>query len=158
MSPDLPPPEVLWRAIDIYLREAYDGPPKRDVQARVDALRRESPATLYQSRLLECDPDVQPKRFRLRLGNKLYPHMKLLCEASPDGTMYLFKCDTHDRHCCPAASSPEYGRFRQLMQDNEAVARRVEAAWDAAGVVTFKRYLRDDLDRRRAAKGSVGST
>jgi hypothetical protein len=156
MAAELPSPELLWRAIEIYLREAYDGPPKRDVQARLDGLRREPPGALYESRLLERDADVG--RFRLRLGNRFYPHMKLLVEPSPDGQAYLFKCDTHDRHCCPAATSPEYGSFLQLMRRNEQIASRVEAAWETADVVTFKRYLREDLARRRAAAAAGGST
>ena len=152
MPAELPPPEALWRAIDLYLREAYDGqPPKRDVQVRLDALRQ-APA-VYQDKAFErAGPaDGPPERLALRLGNRTYPHMKLLCEASPDGAGYLFKCDTHDRHCCPPATSKEYPLFLQLMAANEAVARRVEAAWDAAGVATFKQFLRDDLARRRAA-------
>ena len=158
MAAELPSPELLWRAIEIYLREAYDGPPKRDVQARLDGLRGEPPGALFQSRLLERDAAVPPDRYRLRLGNRFYPHMKLLVEPSPDGQAYLFKCDTHDRHCCPAATSPEYGSFLQLMQGNEEIARRVEAAWEAADVITFKRYLREDLARRRAAVGRPGTT
>ncbi len=160
MAAELPPPETLWRAIDIYLREAYDGgPPRRDVQARLDALRAEPPETLYRSRILERDPHGPPDQFRLRLGNRFYPHMKLLGEVGPDGSTFLFKCDTHDRHCCPVKASPEYATFLQLMQGNEAIAKRVEAAWDAADVSTFKRYLRRDLERRRATmRGGGGAT
>ena len=144
--------------IDIYLREAYDGPPKRDVLARLDVLRQSTPEELYRCRVIERDAADPPQHFRLRLGNQAYPHMKVQWDASPDGSAYLFKCDTHDRHCCPPATSPEYAGFLELMQANEAVARRVEAAWEAAGVATFKRYLRDDLDRRRAAANQPTTT
>jgi hypothetical protein len=152
MAADHPSPEMLWRAIDVYLREAYDGtPPRRDVQARLDALRTAPPGTLYDCRVVERDPAGPPGRFRVRLGNRFYPHMKLMAEPSPDGSTFLFKCDTHDRHCCPPATSPEYAAFLQLMQGNEAIAKRIESAWEAADVDTFKHYLRQDLERRRAA-------
>lgn len=150
MTAARPSPETLWRAIDIYLQEAYAGrPPKRDVQTRLQGLREQPPDALYESRALEWDATT-PDRFKLRLGNSFYPHMKLTCESSPDGSTCLFKCDTHDRHCCPSTASPEYAAFLQLMQGNEAIANKVEAAWDAAGVATFKQYLRDDLQRRRS--------
>ncbi|MBV8782164.1 MAG: hypothetical protein JO353_12275 [Phycisphaerae bacterium] len=153
----LPTPELLWRAIDIYLAEAYGGPPGKAVTGRLQTLKREAPDKVHESPALERDSTGGQNHFRLRLGNRSYPHMKLLWEESPDGRSYLFKCDTHDRHCCPAPTSPEYKGFLQLMQSNEEIAKRVEAAWDAADVPTFKHYLREDLQRRRATLAGDGA-
>ena len=46
----------------------------------------------------------------------------------------------------------EAGRY---LFANQAVAEAVEAAWEAQGLPTFKKYLRDDLERRKAALGSA---
>ena len=75
--------------------------------------------------------------------------MKLVLELSPDRRGYLLRADTHDKHVAPPAESPEYASFRQLMDENRAIAEAIETAWAAEGLSTFKTYLRDDLARRR---------
>ena len=96
--------------------------------------------------------DEQPggTRYSMRLGNRHYPHMKLVIDRSPDGHGHLLRADTHDSHCRPAPGSRDYQAFCQLMDRNREVAERIESAWDAQGIPTFKAYLRDDLARRKA--------
>jgi hypothetical protein len=43
--------------------------------------------------------------------------------------------------------------FAQLLNQNLYIAQQIEAAWEKAGVPTFKAYLREDLARRAAMKG-----
>jgi hypothetical protein len=152
MPAPLPEPVQVRKAVEVYLGVAYDGAPPADVQGRVDTLGAAPDADFFANPAFERDR-ADPSRYRLRLGNRLYPHMKMAMEPSPDGAQYLFRADTHDRHICPPPTSKEYGLFRQLMDANQALAQAIEARWEQAGVPTFKLYLRQDLARRRQAGG-----
>ena len=88
----------------------------------------------------------------LRLGNPWYPHMKLTIERAPDGKTSLFRADTHDRHIHVGPESPEYAAFCQMMEKNQSLASRIEAAWESGGLPTFKSFLRQDLARRQAGQ------
>ena len=155
-----PDPPVVWRAIATYLSIAFDGPPNAHdvpantpsaVRSRLESLRMERPADFFASSVLERDATTPtPARYSLRLGNRMYPHMKLVIDRSPDGRGHLFRADTHDGHCRPAPGSRDYHVFSQLMEANRELAARIESAWDAQGIPTFKSYLRDDLARRKA--------
>jgi hypothetical protein len=90
-----------------------------------------------------------PGKYSLRLGNRHYPHMKLVVERAPDGRGYLMRADTHDAHVRPAPGSRDYAVFIQLMELNRQVADQIEAAWEGQGIPTFKSFLREDLARRR---------
>jgi hypothetical protein len=105
----------------------------------------------FDSPLFTRDLHVPPTRYSLRLGNKLYPHMKLTIEAAPDESQFLFRADTHDGHVCPPSSSREYPQFQKLMEHNQNLAEAIDRAWAQDGIATFKTYLRDDLARRRNA-------
>ena len=150
-----PEPDALWRAIDGYLSVAYDGkPPPAAVRTRLDALKSVTPDQLYNLPTFERAPaaaDGAPDKLSLRLGNKFYPHMKLVVERSPDGAGHLFRADAHDRHCCPPPTSKEYPLFCKLMEDNQHVCQAIESAWERADLPTFKQYLKRDLARRMAA-------
>src|SRR5688572_27814436 len=92
-----------------------------------------------------------PARYALRLGNRHYPHMKLVIDRAPDGRSYLLRADTHDAHCQPRPGSRESAAFAELSRQNRAVADAIESAWQAAGLPTFKKFLRDDLERRKVS-------
>jgi hypothetical protein len=79
--------------------------------------------------------------------------MKMAIEPAPDGRTFLFRADTHDQHVRPAPESKEYAMFCELMKMNQQMASAIETAWSAAGVPTFKDYLRHDLESRRTAAG-----
>lgn len=166
-----PAPAQVWRAIDLYLRVAYrpSGGATPDesaaagelpkavpsaVRNRLQALRELPDAEFFQSPHFERDmPEAQgPSRYALRLGNRAYPHMKLVVHRAPTGGGFLFRTDTHDAHCRPDPSSREYGVFCALMDQNRVTAEAIEAAWEEAGLPTFKKFLRDDLARRQATR------
>jgi len=146
----LPPVEVL-KAIDIYLSVAYTVTPPAAVRARLEALRALPPEQFYVSPVFERDRPIDPTRLALRLGNRFYPHMKLMVEQTPDQRGFLLRADTHDAHCRPKEGTREYGIFCELMEKNQQVAQAIEAAWAGHDLPTFKTWLRDDLKRRMAA-------
>ena len=143
-----PDQQLVMRAIDVYLRETYGAEPPVTVRSQLAVLKTWG-GPFFRAPVFVADDQPQGKRYSMRLGNRHYPHMKLRIEPSPDGSRYLFRADSHDRHVCPPTTSPEYEAFRDLMEKNQKVVESVESAWADAGVPTFKTYLREDLARRR---------
>ena len=142
----------VWKAIETYLALAYLHPPPAQVRAKLDSLRLLTDEHFYAHAAFERDQPITPTRLSLRLGNSFYPHMKLTIERAPDQQGYLFRADTHDRHCCPAVGSREYEAFCELMDKNQKMAQAIETAWAEQHLPTFKTFLRDDLARRIATK------
>ena len=141
----------IRKAVGLYLQLAYSS---RDiptpVRQRVAALDAAG-TSIWDSDLFEKAPAESGTRYSLRLGSASYPHMKLVIEAAPDGSGALFRVDTHDRHIRPAEGSKEHSDFIALQDRNAKLAAEIEAAWVAEGVLTFKEYLRRDLQQRTEA-------
>jgi len=78
-------------------------------------------------------------------------------QSTVDDTDFFFKADTHDRHCCPSAKSPEYQAYLAMCEKNEHLSRQIESAWTAVGIPTFREFLRQDLVRRQAAAAARGT-
>ncbi|WP_428939290.1 hypothetical protein [Fontivita pretiosa] len=160
----LPEPDQVLRAIDVYLDRAYGNapgtPPARPsaaVRSMVEQLRT------WQGDLLTAPAfvrsgDAESPRFSLRLGNRFYPHMKLVVEPSPNGQGYLFRADTHDRHISLPPDHPEYEAIAKMRRENQQVAEAIEAGWQEAGIPTFKSFLREDLSRRQPSPPKVAQT
>lgn len=150
-----PAPVEVWKAIEAYLAIAYPGAPSATVATRVLMLRSSTPEDFYESPALERTPKVDPTRYDLRLGNPWYPHMKFVIERAPDGLGHLYRVDAHDCHIQPTPGSRDYEAFRELMERNRQVAGRIEGAWEARGLPTFKAWLRNDLARRRESDANA---
>ena len=149
MAWNRPGVQQVWAAIEVYLRGAYGGAaPPSAVRDRLASLRAAADPDFYDSPVFERDDARPPTRYCLRLGNKIYPHMKLLIERAPDGRAHLFRADTHDKHIRPSASSREGRAFAELMKMNQQFAEAIEGEWSRQGIATFKQFLRDDLARR----------
>jgi hypothetical protein len=165
-----PDPQSVWRAIETYLRLAYPPPgggasgsapgpapaapsPPAAVRSRLETLRSTPEEAFYDCPVFERtgadSGDPYPSRYSLRLGNRAYPHMKLVIDRAPCGRSYLLRADTHDAHCQPRPGSPEQAAFAQLSRHNRELADAIEAAWEADHLPTFKKFLRDDLARRK---------
>lgn len=144
-----PPPSQTWKAIEIYLAIAYPAEPPAAVQGKLQALKTAHEADFYASSAFERLAAVGQTRYSLRLGNRFYPHMKLVIERAPHSTQILYHVDTHDRHVQLPPNSSESAAFAELARNNQDLCSRIEAAWDEQGLPTFKRYLREDLARRR---------
>ena len=75
--------------------------------------------------------------------------MKLMLEPAPNGLTYLFRADTHDKHICPPPNHPDYAAFMELRGKNQKIGEAIEGAWEQAGITTFRKYLEQDLAKRR---------
>jgi len=78
--------------------------------------------------------------------------MKLVVGAAPGGRA-LFRADTHDRHFQDVVG-PSHARFAELMARNEAIARAIEDAWSACGLLTTRECMREQLATWRAGRTS----
>jgi hypothetical protein len=144
-----PDQQQVLQAMDIYLKTAYQGDLPLRVRSQQGILESWG-GPFFQAPIFVADNNTPPRRYTIRLGNSFYPHMKLAIEMAPHDEGWLFRVDTHDRHCCPNADAPEYSAFCQLMERNQKQAEMIEAEWEQAGLPTFKSYLREDLKRRQA--------
>ena len=125
-----PDPDAVWRAIDIYLAHAYDGPPPPPVAARLESLRAAAADQFYDCPSFEHRSDAGADRVSLRLGNRRYPHMKLVIERASGRSVYCFFADTHDEHAAPRLQDAgdlgeRLTRFGHVVQ-HEHQRRRVE--------------------------------
>ena len=144
-----PSPSLVGRAIDAYLRCAYEGAPPGPVAALADEVRRAPAGALYDCPAFERDAPPGVVRYALRLGNRYYPHMKLVIEHLPSRDAWFFRADTHDEHVAVAPTDPDYPAFQALTAHNRAVAAAIESAWTLDGLDTFRAFLRRDLESRR---------
>jgi hypothetical protein len=151
MAAAKPDSAQVMRAIDIYMQIAYEEQtPPVTVRSLVSTLRAWG-GNFFDAPVFATDSHDPPTRYSVRLGNPFYPHMKLVFQLSPNDQQFLFRVDTHDKHCCPPASTPDYTAFCDLMDRNQRQAEAIESAWAEAGLPTFKTYLREDLAKRQAA-------
>lgn len=146
-----PPPSVVWHAINAYLKVAYDGAPPPAVGSRLAMLKSSVDGAFYQCDVFERDSKLKPSLFALRLGNRFYPHAKLVIERAPDGRGAQFRADSHDGHCSPDPSSPDYPRFQALLEQNQRIALAIELSWADQGLPTFRHSFRQAVKRRSLA-------
>ncbi len=151
MAWEKPTPSVVWRAIDAYLKGAYDGALPANVVSRLATLRSAADEGFYRCEVFERDSKLEPSVFALRLGNRFYPHAKLVIERAPDDRGAQFRVDTHDGHCSPDPSSADYPRFRELMDQNQRIAREIEVSWADEGLPTFRQSFRLDVKQRASS-------
>ena len=125
----LPPSSMFLRAIGLYVKIAYDGPPPSAVRCRIDTLRSMPEVEFYTSTVLERDDLRHPHRFCLRLGNQTYPHMKMvLLRQETDG--FAFGVEEHDHLATtPTPGSRDWRFFQQMIAHNKDLAEQIEAAW-----------------------------
>ena len=144
---DPPDPSVVNRAIQTYIKFAYEGDPPAVVRSALATLRGWG-GKFYACPVFTKDGNTPPDKYSMRLGNRYYPHMKLTLQRATDGQTFLFRADTHDRHCLPPEGAPEHHAFCSLMEQNQQIATAVESAWADQNIPTFKTWLREDLARR----------
>ncbi len=122
----------LKRALDIYWRHAWprneDAKPvwvRKPLQSILATFNDESGVTPHACR-----------RFALRLGNHLYPHMKLAIEQCVFGGGYYFLADCHDSDIVPLGDDAQ--AWHELRARNFEVKLNIEADWEHAGLPTFR--------------------
>ena len=150
MPAKLPDPQLVLKAIDIYMANAYTKEPPLTVRSLLNLMKTWKGDFYAAPTFAKTGTPDCPRR-TLRLGNNFYPHMKLALEPTAEGSEYLFKADSHDKHLCPAQNDPDYGAFMQLPEKNQQIVDKIEQAWGQAGVPTFKTFLQADLARRGSA-------
>jgi len=139
--------DVLQQAIGIYLEWAYaDREPPEAVRRRLRWPEGVDAATLLMKppfeRVARTDGEA-PSVFALRLGNSRYPHMKLQVQTWPNRAGFLLSVNTHDQVLALDPGAADADAFRSLQAENQRLKEAIESAWDAAGLPTFLRYLRD---------------
>jgi len=141
--------DLLSRAISIYCALAYPHgtvPPSKRPYAEVCA---DQPL----GRLLTpplCQPVPGPtggvRGYTFRLGSGTFPHLKLEVVDCGNG-LCVFGVDTHDAMCLPP-DHPDAARLAELQASNRRLKEEIEAAWEAAGLLTFHSLLRAELAAR----------
>ena len=139
--------DVLRRAIAIYMGLAYaDREPPEVIRRRLRWPEGADAATLLINppfeRVARAGGEA-PTVFALRLGNARYPHMKLQVQTWPNPAGFLLSVNTHDQVLALDPGADDADAFRSLQAENQQLKEAIESAWDAAGLPTFLRYLRD---------------
>ncbi len=146
----------LRRAIDIYLRVAYTtGQLPEVVKLRLLPWAGLPEDALVEPAWFEACVQEGRQQLALRLGHPGYPHMKLVLEESPDVSGYLFRADAHDRHLFAPPGSPDAAGLEQVRRVNAQIIEQIEREWMAAGLPTFRAYLRKQVEARRRQAGLI---
>jgi len=89
--------------------------------------------------------------YTFRLGSKGYANLKMKVQCVVEGRAChcVFAVDTHDafskEHTQPPADHPDAAAWLELQSANRALKEKIEAAWDAAGILTHNGLLRAEL-------------
>jgi len=134
-------------AIDLYLEQAYGPAPQpRAVADAVGRLRAVDETEVLRQPCWERDRAEPCWRYSLRLGNRFYPHMKMLLERRPDGLGYVFRVDTHDHHVARPLDGIEAHAFDDVLRADAEIADAIQAAWEQRGLPTVKTFLTQHFD------------
>jgi len=95
------------------------------------------------------------ERYNLRLGNAGYLNMKLgVCRVAATED-YVLRVDTHDRQFAAMVQERENAEYRALLERNRRLQNEIERAWSEAGLPTFERYLREQLEKEKGKSKKV---
>lgn len=149
----LPSAEQIIRAVELYLERAYAAPPP-GIEQRLPA--NPDVGAYLMGRCVERDPSDAPleqvRSFALRLGNDQYPHMKLRFSRPPRGDFFVFSVDSHDAFLSAPVGSADYEPLEALKRHNAKLADAIVAAWEGAGLLTERSYMRQKLQQARDRK------
>lgn len=119
-------------ATQLFLKKAYPEGIPGTVLEKVEALQElNEDHELISWAILEREGN----RYSFRLGNKGYPHMKLVFLLENQRPVYYV--DAHDSHFNLPAGVPGYDRLMALRQANKEMKNIIEAAWGAARLPIF---------------------
>jgi hypothetical protein len=150
------PVHILHQAMDLYLGVAYPAGVPQTVAQRIAPVQALPEGGDVPMDLLERSVPDAACSYALRLGQPLYPHMKLVVDPVPAGTCrgqdFLMRVDVHDLHLHAPSGSPDAAWLAGLRQSNKELKEKIESAWTAAGLPSFKEFLRQQLDERKRAE------
>jgi hypothetical protein len=83
--------------------------------------------------------------YSIRLGSASFPFLRLTLQqmSNRTGSVWLCGVDTHDAWHHP--DHPDAAAWLSLQAANRELKARIESAWDAAGLLTHNRLLRQEL-------------
>jgi len=137
MVTTLPSIAEVRLAVDVYLDHAYAGaPPPARVQNAIEQLAAAGEMEFFQLPVWECDVRQPLEWFALRLGNRIYPHMKLALGRRPDRLGYVFRADPHDEHVTASLAAWGHEGLEHVVKSNREIAGAIEAAWRERGLAT----------------------
>jgi hypothetical protein len=86
MPADPPDPSVVLTAVNAYLKAAYDAQQPPTAVRSVLATLNGWGGKFYSCPVFVNDGQSPPNKYSLRLGNRHYPHMKLVIERAATAT------------------------------------------------------------------------
>ncbi|HVT81317.1 MAG TPA: hypothetical protein VHM90_11735 [Phycisphaerae bacterium] len=147
--------------MDLYLHSAYPTGVPAPITARTAPFQAQAadsnvPLDLFEGNVVNAGASLA-----VRLGQPMYPHMKLVLDPVPaggncQGCQFLLRVDAHDLHLHATPGTPDAAWLAAIRQSNKELSERIEGEWAAAGLPTFKEYLRKQLDARRKAGAAGG--
>jgi hypothetical protein len=142
-------PQLLGNACRIFLTFAYPG--------GMDTIPAAKRAFFHLDAEASLEPVLRPpvcallktsqggvRGYALRLGSASYPHLKLQTVSHGAETQWIFSVDTHDSVEF-APGHPDIPGWAKLQTTNQRLKETIERAWESAGLLTFNRFLRQEL-------------
>jgi len=152
----LPTREQILQAITIYLKHAYGGDPPASIQELLPA-EPFDPVAWIEGDQVERDPPSAPleivRSVAFRLGNVVYPHMKLRLSRPPQQPIFLFSVDSHDAVLKAKPGTPDHTMLEELKAHNAKISEAILTEWDTAGLPTERNYLRTLVEQTRKRLG-----
>ena len=146
----LPSADDLRRAVTIYLATAYP----QEAPPAVDRFAMPAGADVGEwlmSDIVERSPDDagrlgSVRSFSLRIGNRMYPNMKLRVSRPPSGCCAVFHVDAHDAMLKAPPGSGDESCLQELKAYNAELTSQITETWEQAGLLTERTYLRQAIE------------
>jgi hypothetical protein len=146
--------DLLRRVCRVFLDIAYPDGPETIPASRLnyyriplDAVVRDYlPPAPAANGLVQALVGAQ-RGYTLRLGSAAFPFLRLTlqCIVHRGEAAWVCGVDTHDSWNRP--EHPDAAAWLDVQSANRDLKTRIEAAWDAAGLLTHNRLLRQELQQ-----------
>ena len=154
MKLDLLTRSLLERVLRVYLRVAWPGRESEKYPALPDAGEGADLLPVFTDES-KRDPGRESRRYVIRLGNRMYPHMKLVLEEYLLPGEFVFMVDTHDEIDLKP-DYPDYDAWQQLKRANRDVKVEIERQWREERIPTYSdlKGLVAASEKSRSRRGS----
>ena len=116
----------------IFVEYAYPNGVPKHIQKKFSALDTFSRI----EQLLSWESyERQGERYNLRVGNYIFPHMKLAFIFTQEGPMYYVDC--HDTHFAVDENSPDFEILKQMRTENRRLKEEIERVWASKEIRIF---------------------
>jgi hypothetical protein len=157
-TPLLPSASDIAMLLRLYLSFAYEGNTpeilgQKAIPPQVDA----DVEAWLMSEVTERTPPSVPiedvRSFALRLGNAVYPHMKLRFSRPPSDDVLIASVDSHDAMLQAPEGSPDSSALEELKSYNAELGQRINCEWAQAGLLTEHEYMRRKIQQAKDSQG-----